>query len=66
MLTSAKLMKLTRGVMSSAAWMPSASWPVASEGAGDYELVLTPPARRGPTGKLPEAVAAAVSDPSGP
>ena len=27
---------------------------------GDYELVLTPPARRALTGKLPEAVAAAV------
>jgi mRNA-degrading endonuclease RelE of RelBE toxin-antitoxin system len=26
----------------------------------DYELVLTPPARRALTGKLPEAVAAAV------
>lgn len=27
---------------------------------GDYDLVLTPPARRALTGKLPEAVAAAV------
>ena len=27
---------------------------------GDYELVVTPPARRALTGKLPEAVAAAV------
>ncbi len=27
---------------------------------GDYELVLTPPAQRALTGKLPEAVAAAV------
>ena len=27
---------------------------------GDYELILTPPARRALTGKLPEAVAAAV------
>ena len=26
----------------------------------DYELVLTPPARRAPAGKLPEPVAAAV------
>lgn len=26
----------------------------------DYELVVTPPARRAPTGKLPEPVAAAV------
>jgi mRNA interferase RelE/StbE len=33
---------------------------VTSEGAGDYELVLTPPARRALTGKLPEPVAAAV------
>jgi len=31
---------------------------VSSE--GDYELVLTPPAQRALTGKLPEAVAAAV------
>ena len=29
-------------------------------GEGDYELVLTPPARRALTGKLPEPVAAAV------
>lgn len=28
----------------------------------DYELVLTPPARRALTGELPEAVAAAVID----
>ncbi len=28
----------------------------------DYELVLTPPARRALTGKLPEAVAVAVLD----
>jgi mRNA interferase RelE/StbE len=28
--------------------------------SGDYELVLTPPARRALTDKLPEAVAAAV------
>ena len=28
--------------------------------SGDYELVLTPPARRALTGKLPEPVAAAV------
>ena len=33
---------------------------MTSEGAGDYELILTPPARRALTGKLPEAVAAAV------
>ena len=33
---------------------------MTSEGAGDYELVLTPPARRALTGKLPEPVAAAV------
>jgi mRNA interferase RelE/StbE len=33
---------------------------VTSEGGGDYELVLTPPARRGLTGKLPEPVAVAV------
>jgi mRNA-degrading endonuclease RelE of RelBE toxin-antitoxin system len=31
---------------------------VSSE--GDYELILTPPARRALTGKLPEPVAAAV------
>ena len=30
------------------------------EGVGDYELVLTPPARRALTEKLPEPVAAAV------
>jgi mRNA interferase RelE/StbE len=29
---------------------------------GDYELVLTPPARRAITDRLPEAVAAAVID----
>ncbi|MHB2023547.1 MAG: type II toxin-antitoxin system RelE family toxin [Mycobacteriales bacterium] len=29
---------------------------------GDYELVLTPPARRALSGRLPEAVAAAVID----
>jgi mRNA interferase RelE/StbE len=33
---------------------------VTSEGDGDYELVLTPPARRALTGKLPEPVAVAV------
>jgi len=33
---------------------------VTSEGVGDYELVLTPPARRALTGKLPEPVAVAV------
>jgi mRNA interferase RelE/StbE len=33
---------------------------VTSEGDGDYELVLTAPARRALTGKLPEPVAAAV------
>lgn len=33
---------------------------MTSEVAGDYELVLTPPARRALTGKLPEPVAAAV------
>jgi mRNA interferase RelE/StbE len=33
---------------------------VTSEADGDYELVLTPPARRPLTGKLPEPVAAAV------
>jgi len=33
---------------------------VTSEGDGDYELVLTPPARRALTGKLPEPVAIAV------
>ena len=33
---------------------------MTSEGAGDYELVLAPPARRALTGKLPEPVAAAV------
>jgi mRNA-degrading endonuclease RelE of RelBE toxin-antitoxin system len=33
---------------------------VTSEGPGDYELLLTPPARRDLTGKLPEPVAAAV------
>ena len=30
------------------------------EGPGEYELVLTPPARRALTGKLPEPVATAV------
>jgi mRNA interferase RelE/StbE len=33
---------------------------VTGESAGDYELVLTPPARRALTRKLPEPVAAAV------
>jgi mRNA-degrading endonuclease RelE of RelBE toxin-antitoxin system len=33
---------------------------VTSPGADDYDLVLTPPARRPLTGKLPEPVAAAV------
>jgi mRNA interferase RelE/StbE len=33
---------------------------VTSEDAGDYELVLTPPARRALTAKLPEPVAVAV------
>lgn len=33
---------------------------MTSEGDGDYELVLTPPARRALTGKLPEPVAVAV------
>jgi mRNA interferase RelE/StbE len=33
---------------------------VTSAGDGDYELVLTPPARRALTGKLPEPVAVAV------
>ena len=33
---------------------------MTSEDDGDYELVLTPPARRALTGKLPEPVAAAV------
>jgi mRNA interferase RelE/StbE len=33
---------------------------VSAGGRGDYELVLTPPARRALTGKLPEPVAAAV------
>jgi len=33
---------------------------VSAGGPGDYELVLTPPARRALTGKLPEPVAAAV------
>jgi mRNA interferase RelE/StbE len=33
---------------------------VTSEGDGNYELVLTPPARRALTGKLPEPVAVAV------
>ncbi len=33
---------------------------MTSAGDGDYELVLTPPARRAPTGKLPEPVAVAV------
>jgi mRNA interferase RelE/StbE len=33
---------------------------VTSEDVGDYELVLTPPARRAVTAKLPEPVAAAV------
>ena len=33
---------------------------MTSEGVGDYELVLTPPARRALTGKLPEPVAVAV------
>lgn len=31
-------------------------------GEGDYELVLTPPARRAITDRLPEAVAAAAID----
>jgi mRNA interferase RelE/StbE len=35
---------------------------VTSGGADEYELVLTPPARRALTGKLPEPVAAAVSE----
>jgi mRNA interferase RelE/StbE len=35
---------------------------VTSEDASDYELVLTPPARRALTAKLPEPVAAAVID----
>jgi mRNA interferase RelE/StbE len=33
---------------------------VTSGSPGDYELVLTPPARRALTGRLPEPVAAAV------
>jgi mRNA-degrading endonuclease RelE of RelBE toxin-antitoxin system len=33
---------------------------VTGEGRGDYDLVLTPPARPALTGRLPEAVAAAV------
>jgi mRNA-degrading endonuclease RelE of RelBE toxin-antitoxin system len=33
---------------------------VTSEGVGEYELVLAPPARRALTGTLPEPVAAAV------
>lgn len=33
---------------------------MTSRDIGDYELVLTPPARRALTGKLPEPVAAAV------
>jgi len=33
---------------------------VNPEGPGEYELVLTPPARRALTGKLPEPVATAV------
>jgi mRNA-degrading endonuclease RelE of RelBE toxin-antitoxin system len=33
---------------------------VTGEGRGDYDLVLTPPARRALMGRLPEAVAAAV------
>jgi mRNA interferase RelE/StbE len=33
---------------------------VSAGDPGDYELVLTPPARRALTGKLPEPVAAAV------
>lgn len=33
---------------------------MTGEGAGDYELVLTPPARRALTGKLPEPVVVAV------
>jgi mRNA interferase RelE/StbE len=33
---------------------------VSSQGPGEYELVLTPPARRALTGKLPEPVAMAV------
>jgi mRNA interferase RelE/StbE len=35
---------------------------VTSVGTGDNELVLTPPARRALTGKLPEPVAAAVTE----
>jgi mRNA-degrading endonuclease RelE of RelBE toxin-antitoxin system len=38
--------------------MPSAALPV--DGGDDYELVLTPPARRALTERPPEAVAAAV------
>lgn len=33
---------------------------MTSEDAGDYELILTPPAHRALTAKLPEPVAAAV------
>jgi mRNA-degrading endonuclease RelE of RelBE toxin-antitoxin system len=33
---------------------------LAGESSGDYELVLTPPARRALTDRLPEAVATAV------
>ncbi len=35
---------------------------MSSASEGDYELVLTPPARRAITDRLPEAVAAAVID----
>jgi mRNA interferase RelE/StbE len=35
---------------------------VTGAGAADYELILTPPARRALTGKLPEPVAAAVTE----
>ena len=34
---------------------------MSNQGPGEYELVLTPPARRALTGKLPEPVAAAVT-----
>lgn len=44
--------------MSCAASKPSGALPTDS--AGDYELVLTPPARRALSERLPEAVAAAV------
>lgn len=44
--------------MSCAASTPSAGLPVDS--GDDYELVLTPPARRALAERLPEAVAAAV------